>query len=79
MLRKRSILVAAMVLAGLSVSSKAHAWGAIRHYGFTTYSPYSGLHHYGYTAAYRGYGGYGYSAYRYGGYGYGGYHYGYDP
>jgi hypothetical protein len=84
MLRKTSVLAAAIVLTGLVVSSKAHAWGAYRHVGYTHYSPYSGLHHYGYTEAYRGgyggsrYGGYhsgGYGAY--GGYHYGGYHYGY--
>jgi hypothetical protein len=54
------------------VSSKAQAWGAYRHVGYTRYSPYTGLHHYGYTEGYRG--GYGGSAYHYGsaGYGYGG-------
>jgi hypothetical protein len=53
------------------MSSTAQAWGAYRHYGYTSYSPYSGLHHYGYTQAYRGYGGSG--GYHYGGYHYGGY------
>jgi hypothetical protein len=76
MLRKTCILIAAAVLVTLTVSSKVQAWGAYRHAGFTRYSPYTGLHHYGYTEAYRGgYGGYG--GYHYGGYGaYGGYHYG---
>ena len=76
MLRKTCILVAAAVLVTLAVSSEAQAWGGFRHVGFTRYNPYTGLHHYGYTEAYRGgYGGYG--GYRYGGYGaYGGYRYG---
>jgi hypothetical protein len=81
MLRKTIILAAAVVLTGLAMSSKAQAWGVYRHVGFTRYSPYTGLHHYGYTEAYRGYGGYGgyrYGGYRYGG-AYGGYHYGTHP
>ena len=87
MLRKTIVLAFAVILTAMAVSSKAHAWGAYRHVGYTHYSPYTGLHHYGYTEAYRGgYGGYGGSryggGYRYGGYGgydraYGGYHYGY--
>ena len=88
MLRKIFVVAAAIVVTGLALSSKAQAWGAYRHVGFTRYSPYTGLHHYGYTEAYRGYGGYGgyrYGADRYGAYGgygaygraYGGYHYGY--
>jgi hypothetical protein len=84
MLRKTLVLAAAVILTALAVSSKAQAWGAY-HAGFTRYSPYTGLHHYGYTEAYRGgygyggYGRYGYGGYRYGGYrGYGGYYpYGY--
>jgi hypothetical protein len=86
MLRKTLVLASAVILTALAVSSKAHAWGAYRHVGYTHYSPYSGLHHYGYTQAYRGgYGGYGgerYGGYHYGAYGgsggaaYGGYHYG---
>jgi hypothetical protein len=81
MSRKTSILAAAILLVGLAVCSKAHAWGAYRHVGYTHYSPYTGLHHYGYTAGYRGgYGGYGYGGNRYGGYGaYGGYRYGTYP
>jgi len=76
---KTFLVASAMLLATLGLSSKAQAWGAYRHVGFTRYSPYTGLHHYGYTEAYRG----GYGGYRYGGYGaysgyrYGGYHYGY--
>jgi hypothetical protein len=75
MLRKTLVLLPAAVLAALALSSKAQAWGAY-HAGFTHYSPYTGLHHYGYTEAYRGFGGYG--EHRYGAYGYhyGGYHYG---
>ncbi len=84
MLRKTFILVSAVVLLTLGVSAKAQAWGAYRHVGFTRYNPYTGLHHYGYTEAYRGgYGGYGaarygsYGGVHYGNYGaYGGYHYG---
>ncbi len=87
MLRKTFILVSVVALVTLAVSSKAQAWGAFRHVGFTRYNPYTGLHHYGYTEAYcGGYGGYGgvhygsYGGYHYGGddaYGaYGGYHYG---
>jgi hypothetical protein len=65
----------------LALSSKAQGWGCY-HVGYTHYSPYTSLHHYGYTGAYRGYGyggygGYHYAGYHYGGYGYGGYHYGY--
>jgi hypothetical protein len=81
MLSKPLVLASAVLLAALAVSSKAQAWGAYRHAGYTHYSPYTGLHHYGYTEGYRGgYGGYGgshYGGYHYGGYGgYGGYHYG---
>jgi hypothetical protein len=83
MIRNRLFLLLAPMLLGLALSSKAHGWGAY-HVGYTHYSPYTGLHHYGYTEAYRGgYGGYGYhyggsygGAYRYGGYHYGGYPYG---
>ncbi len=86
MLRKTLVLAGAVILTALAVSSKAQAWGAYRHAGYTHYSPSTGLHHYGYTEAYRGgYGGSGgdrYGGYHYGGssgYGrsYGGYHYGY--
>ena len=86
MLRKTLVLASAVILTAMAVSSQAQAWGAYRHVGYTRYSPYTGLHHYGYTEAYRGgYGGYdryGYGGYHYGGYGgygrsYGGYHYGY--
>ena len=70
------ILTAAAILLTLATSTRAQAWGCYRHVGYTHYSPYTGLHHYGYTEGYRGgYGGYG--GYHYGGYGYGGgYHYG---
>jgi hypothetical protein len=86
MLRKKIVLASAVILMALAVSSRAQAWGAYRHVGYTRYSPYTGLHHYGYTDAYRGgyggYGRYGYGGYHYGSYGssgryYGGYHYGY--
>ena len=83
MLRKILVLACAVLLTALAVSTKAQAWGAYRHVGFTRYSPYTGLHHYGFTEAYRGgyggYGRYGYTGYHYGGYGnyYGGYPYGY--
>lgn len=83
MLRKTFVLAFAVILSALAVSSKAQAWGAYRHVGYTHYSPYTGLQHYGYTSAYRGgYGGERYSGYHYGAYGryggaaYGGYHYG---
>jgi hypothetical protein len=85
MLRKTLVLASAVILTALAISSKAQAWGAYRHVGYTHYSPYSGLHHYGYTEGYRGgsggYGGDRYGGYHYGGYGgygrsYGGYHYG---
>jgi hypothetical protein len=72
MLRKTLIVAAAVIVTALAVSPKAQAWGGYRHVGYTHYSPYTGLHHYGYTEAYRG--GYGD---RYGGDRYGGYHYGY--
>lgn len=81
MSRKMFLIAVAVTLAMLVASSEAQAWGAAYHVGYTHYSPYTGLRHYGYTGAYRGgYGGYG--GYRYGGYGayggyrYGGYHYG---
>lgn len=86
MLRRIPVLACAVLLTVLAVSTKAQAWGAYRHVGYTHYSPYTGLHHYGYTEAYRGgygaYGRYGYGGYHYGDYGgygryYGGYHYGY--
>jgi hypothetical protein len=73
MFRKPLVLAGAALLVALAVSSKAQAWGAY-HVGYTHYSPYTGLHHYGYTEAYRGYG---YGGYHYGGYGaYGRYPYG---
>jgi hypothetical protein len=83
MLRKYLAIAFAAILAALALTSLAQAWGGYRHVGFTHYSPYTGLHHYGYTSAYRGgSGGYG-GGYRYGGGyhyggmgGYGGYHYG---
>src|SRR5262249_28183434 len=59
------------MLAALSFSSKAQAWGC-RHVGYTHFGP-TGVHHAGYTAHYGG-GGYGGSAH-YGSAG-GGYHYG---
>jgi hypothetical protein len=82
MLRKTLLLASVVILTALAVSSKAQAWGAYRHFGYTHYSPYTGLHHYGYTRAYGGYDRYGYGGARYGGYGaygryYGGYPYGY--
>jgi hypothetical protein len=82
MLRTSLVLASAALLTALAFSSPVQAWGAYRHAGYTHYSPYTGLHHYGYTEAYRGgYGGYHYGAgYHYGGYGaYGGYHYGAYP
>jgi hypothetical protein len=80
MLRKSIVVAFAVILTALAVSTKAQAWGAYRHVGYTHYGPYTGLHHYGYTEAYRGYGGYGYGGYRYGTSGaYGGYHYGAYP
>jgi hypothetical protein len=77
MLRKTFVLSSLVLLTVLALSSEVQAWGAYRHVGYTHYSPYTGLHHYGYTEAYRG--GYG-AGYHYGGYGaYGGYHYGTYP
>jgi hypothetical protein len=72
-------LIAFLVV--LTIASAVRAWGGY-HVGYTHYSPYTGLHHYGYTGVYRG--GYGYGGYHYGGAygyhygygGYGGYHYG---
>jgi hypothetical protein len=81
MMRRGLFLALAVVVASLVTSPRAQAWGCY-HAGYTHYSPYTGLHHYGYTEASRGYGGYGgyhygsYSGYHYGGYG-GAYHYGY--
>ena len=81
MLRKLIVLAFAAILVSLALSSKLQAWGCY-HVGYTHYSPYTGLHHYGATGyhygGYGGYGGYHYGGYHYGGYGYGGgYHYGY--
>jgi hypothetical protein len=80
MLHSKLLLFLAPVLLALALSSTAHGWGTY-HVGYTHYSPYTGLQHYGYTDAYRGgYGGYSRvypsSGYRYGGYRYGGYPYG---
>ena len=72
MLRKPLLFGFAALLVTLALSSKAQAWGCY-HVGYTHWGPYTGLHHYGYTEAYRGYGGYG--GYHYGGYHYGGYGY----
>ncbi len=71
MLRKTFLVAATAMLMTLAMSSRAEAWGGGFHMGYTHYSPYTGLHHYGYTGVARG--GYGYGGgYRYGG----GYHYG---
>jgi hypothetical protein len=83
MLRKILFLTIAAMLVSLIVSGSAQAWGGY-HVGYTHYSPYTGLHHYGSTGVYGGgyhyggahYGGYGGGGYHYGGYHYGGYHYG---
>jgi hypothetical protein len=83
-LRSAFLACAAMAVT-LSFSTEAQAWG-FYHAGYTHYGPVTGLHHYGYTTAYRGvgyprygahYGGYHYGGYRYGGYRYGGYRGGY--
>jgi hypothetical protein len=74
MLRKTLFIALVAALAPLVTSAKTQAWGGY-HVGYTHYSPYTGLHHYGYTGVSRGYGG-GYGGYHYGGYGGGGYHYG---
>src|SRR5262245_60672745 len=75
MLRKALGIAFVAVVVSLVSSSKVEAWGCY-HAGYTHYSPYTGVHHYGYTAAY----GRGGSAYHYGGTGYHygttGYHYG---
>ena len=80
MLRRILLFAAAPMVLTLALSSKAHAWGAY-HVGYTHWGPYTGLHHYGYTRAYGGYGlgyhpyyGYGIQPYYYGGYRYGGYY-----
>ena len=86
MLRKTLSFALAAALVTLALASNVHAWGGY-HVGYTHYSPYTGVHHYGYTRAYGGgyggahYGSYGahygsYGGYHYGGYHYGGYHYG---
>ena len=81
MIRKTIFIASAALVLSLALSSKAQAWGCY-HVGYTHYSPYTGVHHYGYTSAHTGYGGYGGGGYHYGyhygsaGYG-GGYHYGY--
>jgi hypothetical protein len=72
MLRKTLVHLSAAILLAVTLSSSVQAWGAY-HVGYTHYSPDTGLHHYGYTDAYRGYGADRYGAY---GYHYGGYHYG---
>ena len=72
MVRKILILFVAPIVAALAMPTTAHPWGGL-HVGFTRYNPYTGLRHYGYTAAVGPYGGYRYG-YRYGGYA--GYHYG---
>jgi hypothetical protein len=65
---RKSILIALMaIVVTLTQSSKLDAWGGY-HVGYTHYSPYTGLHHYGYTGVSRGYGDYRYGGYRYGGY-----------
>jgi hypothetical protein len=77
MQRKTLSLIAAALLVALVTSSKARAWGGY-HVGFT-HVGYGGVHHYGRTGIYRGYGGaryFGGYHYGYGGYG-GGYRYGY--
>ncbi len=68
MMKQRIVLLAFVaLLITLMASTNAQSWGGY-HVGYTHYSPYTGLSHYGYTRAYGGYGGY-----RYGGYAYGGY------
>jgi hypothetical protein len=84
MSRRMVLIGVAVTLAMPVASSEAWAWGGAYHVGYTHYSPYTGLQHYGYTGAYRGYGLYGrypygygaYGGYRYGGYRYGAYGYG---
>ena len=84
MLKKNVFIGLIALIAVLATASAIWAWGGY-HVGYTHYSPYTGVHHYGYTRAYGGgyhYGGYHYGGaygahYGYGGYHYGGYHYGY--
>lgn len=76
MVRKTVFVVVAVVLAALTASSRAHAWGCC-HYS-VHYGGYGGGGGYRYGGGYH-YGGYGGGGYRYGGGGgnrYGGYHYG---
>jgi hypothetical protein len=73
MLRKTRFLALIALLVALTTTSAVWAWGGY-HVGYTHYSPYTGVHHYGYTSVHSGYGGYG--GYHYGGTRYGGYHYG---
>jgi hypothetical protein len=80
-LRKTLVFAIAAILVSLALTSSAQAWGGC-HFGFTHYSPYTGLHHYGFTGYRGGYGGYDRYGYHYGDYRwggahyYGGYHYG---
>jgi hypothetical protein len=76
MYRKLLILAAAIIAGAIATPSRTGAYGCY-HAGYTHYSPYTGLHHYGYTETTRGYGGYGaHYGYHYGGY-MGGARYGY--
>lgn len=79
MSRRIALLAFSALLVTLTLATKVQSWGGY-HYGYTHYSPYTGLQHYSYSRVYPGYGGYG--GYRYGGYaygyrGYGGNRYGY--
>lgn len=78
MSRRIVLLAFSAMLVTLTVSTKAQSWGGY-HVGYTHYSPYTGLQHYGYTRSYGGYGGYRYGGEAYGYRGaYGGYRdYGY--
>ena len=73
MFRKSVLIALTAIVVTLTQSSKLDAWGGY-HVGYTHYSPYTGLHHYGYTGVSRGYG---YGGYHYGGYAGGGARYGY--
>jgi hypothetical protein len=67
MFRKSVLIALTAIVVTLIQSSKLDAWGGY-HVGYTHYSPYTGLHHYGYTGVSRGYGDSRYGGYRYGGY-----------
>jgi hypothetical protein len=55
MLRKILFLALIALVVALTTTSAVWAWGGY-HVGYTHYSPYTGVHHYGYTSVHSGYG-----------------------